>query len=908
MRSSRKALRLIRFRIFLIAMAVCCLSPTQSDAGVGDGYYTEEPIFHPYPKVNNKKGWQIQNFGPVGIGIKLGYPGMTMTITNVEEGSPAAATGKLQKDQIIESINGVVLKDRDPRMILGDIITEAEAKDGRVALKIKDGETVVVQLPVMGDYSPTWPLMCEKSERIVRNLADRLAVGGEGKWGSILFLLSTGEDKDLNVVRHWVHDMKEIGGMPWAIGYLGIGIAEYYLRTGDRKAFALMQQGADLLRDRIYNGAWAGRGGAFTYQSGGHMNAAGVHCLTFLLLAKTCGVDVDEFTLQRSLRHFFRYSGRGSVPYGDYTPKPGYGDCNGKTGGLALAMAAAARLTPDGENSIYAKAMEVNAIKSYYGVGDYNVGHTGGGIGEIWKSGSMALMVEKRPKQYRQYMDTRRCLLELSRRYDGRMGIGGGSDANYDKALGEHNIPWGTYFALNYTLPRKHLHLYGAPLSQWSKNYPLPVRPWGTAADDDFNSPDPVPGALWSRSELLNEDIRQHTGYPAATQLNDTNVSNRVILSFFTHPEITHRFTAIGTLLKTKGDDWILKALRAKDARIRHLGVMALHERLGTWHRHNKKPESVTPEMMDEVENIIRKPEESWFVKMWAMGLLQHADVARLRRLKDVFAALLEHEEYWLQGGAINASTRLLSEPDSYKLLLPPVVHAIAGAREYPIITRAGEITKGLNDASPEIQAYALGLLTTAYSELPSQLMSERGIYEIPGGGSTKRASFGRVIGFSTAGEDFLNSQPKVTTAWKISGKDADLFVFNGTFARNPEFEGTWCFVEHKMFTTERDAMAFIKQRLEKGVVPALGTTKINYGFKVHEDGTFQPLRFSSRVYDVPARYSGNMIYSTFIDKAYRYKLFTIDGRQYAMVEEGFDTERDPNFTPQFKTYVKVSE
>ena len=47
-----------------------------------------------------------------------------MKIKNIEEGSPAAATGKLKPGQIIESINGQKLADIDPRIQLGNIITE----------------------------------------------------------------------------------------------------------------------------------------------------------------------------------------------------------------------------------------------------------------------------------------------------------------------------------------------------------------------------------------------------------------------------------------------------------------------------------------------------------------------------------------------------------------------------------------------------------------------------------------------------------------------------------------------------------------------------------------------------------------------------------------------------------------
>jgi len=102
-------------------------------------YYTTgyTPIFNPFPNITDRGPWLVRNLGTVGIGISLARPGMTMQINNVEPGSPAEKTGKLQKGQIIESINGVTLKDTDPRIILGDIVSEAEAKDGKVVLKIQ---------------------------------------------------------------------------------------------------------------------------------------------------------------------------------------------------------------------------------------------------------------------------------------------------------------------------------------------------------------------------------------------------------------------------------------------------------------------------------------------------------------------------------------------------------------------------------------------------------------------------------------------------------------------------------------------------------------------------------------------------------------------------------------------------
>ena len=65
---------------------------------------------------------------------------------------------------------------------------------------------------MLGAYSETWPLNCPKSDKIVRGFADYLAADpahqGLGDIG-MLFLLSTGEDKDLEVVREWARKAEQ---------------------------------------------------------------------------------------------------------------------------------------------------------------------------------------------------------------------------------------------------------------------------------------------------------------------------------------------------------------------------------------------------------------------------------------------------------------------------------------------------------------------------------------------------------------------------------------------------------------------------------------------------------------------------------------------------------------------------
>ena len=95
-----------------------CVCATTAIAREGAFYKDPTGIFSTRPSETNSLQ-NIKRFGPVGMGIDLIQPAFTMRISHIEEGSPAAATGKLQKGQIIESIHGQKLADIDPRIQLG---------------------------------------------------------------------------------------------------------------------------------------------------------------------------------------------------------------------------------------------------------------------------------------------------------------------------------------------------------------------------------------------------------------------------------------------------------------------------------------------------------------------------------------------------------------------------------------------------------------------------------------------------------------------------------------------------------------------------------------------------------------------------------------------------------------------
>ena len=150
-----------------------------------------------------------------------------------------------------------------------------------------------------------------------------------------MFLLSTGDDEYVPRVKQYFAQflqpdggVKGIGTHTWHNGYNGAACAEYYLRTGDESVLPILQYYCDDARDRQnYGVGWGhwGHGINPAYEAGGGMqHAAGNQILLTLVLGKLCGVDVDDKTLLGALKHWYRFVGHGTVPYGDHRGEGGF--------------------------------------------------------------------------------------------------------------------------------------------------------------------------------------------------------------------------------------------------------------------------------------------------------------------------------------------------------------------------------------------------------------------------------------------------------------------------------------------------------------------------------------------------------------------------------------------------------
>ena len=710
-----------------LAMLFCCGAHCAAADAPATGYYKQPPLFSTCPD-ETASSQSVDRFGPVGIGIDLVQPAFGMQVRNVEKGSPADATGMLKKGQLIETINGQKLADIDPRIQLGRIIDAAEASDGVIKLQVKDtpdaaAREVIVKIPVLGAYSKTWPLDCPKSDKIVRGFADFLAHDPSKGFGGIgmLFLLSTGEEKDLATVRDWVRGAaRNAPAYAWHLGYGGIPLCEYYLRTGDAAALPAIQGWVNSAVKGQYLDGWAGRGGvpAVTYGGGGgHLNAGGTAVVTFLLLAKECGANVPDQALHGALTHFYRFAARGNNPYGDNRPEQGFVD-NGKNGNLAFAMAAAASLTPNGEQSVYAGARDAAAMTGFYTTTFMLHGHTGGGVGEIWRSSAMGLLYAKKPAQYREFMDNRKWHYDLSRRFDGSFGILGG--AAYD------TIEWGAGYALTYTIPRKTLRITGAPKTQFSHEYQLPDRPWGTRADDAFASLEAAPDDNAQRPDFSRETLAADSAKPLLVRLSQPDVSDDMLRRYVHHPDHVIRLIAarkamgLNTAYLGKAIDGggkvrpalVLEFIKSQDPRVRRAAVDAVATALSD----EALVEFIKPEILNCLLDMLTNPEESWWVKDAVLNLFGRTTADVVAPHVDLIIPFLKHEDWWLQSAALTALTPVVADERCYQRVLPAIGAMLRTCQHYNATGPMEGIREKLQQGSPEVLKLAATSLKQAYA------------------------------------------------------------------------------------------------------------------------------------------------------------------------------------------------
>ncbi len=741
-KSGKRVLRNVSGWAFVVALCVQLAGGAALAQDVKKPYYTEEQLyrFRPNPA---KAEILFGNVGVTGLLIDF-HKGVVATVDKTLPDTPAA--GKFKSGQIITGVNGVKFVGRNPIVILGKALTKAEAADGVLVFDVKDDakapeKKVKISIPVLGEYGDKWPLNSEKSKRIIHDAAEYYSTDKEFKrkffaakemGGALacLFLLSTGEDKYVPVVKEYFQqflpDVRKIGHHTWYNGYNGIACAEYYLRTGDKSVLPILQYYCDNAKLRQSFGRGWGHWGLTPgpgYVASGLMNPAGAQVLTSLLLAKECGLEVDEKTLLGSLRFFYRFAGRGTVPYGDHRGEGGLGS-NGKDGMIAAAMQIASGAT--GDVTLYKQANKHLGMSMVLSYPLMVRGHGDDGRGDgIWRGIGSAYILDVKPEMYHAAMKRLAWYYDLCRRPSGAFGM---------SVVHSFDEPGsGAGVALAYTAPLKTLRITGAPRSKYAKDFSLPENPWGRKADAAFLSIEKNPKyAAYGKAEPVHVPFYKFGSAYASPAGDLKTVPVREMVKNVYHDSYVIRAQAGKALRAVGAFGELEKLLDDPDPRVRRAALDGLID-YKYWFAMGRSPirtEDVTPKMIASIKRMIADPAESLYVIDGALMALGQAPPAEIDKCVRLIKPWLSHEEWWLRESAFTALYGMRKDEKLLAKVLPALLDM--AAREYHTqprgrcLSRLGRLLDGKTGAGPMGKRTLAGLLEGVEKTV---IKPNRGIY-----------------------------------------------------------------------------------------------------------------------------------------------------------------------------------
>ena len=645
----------------------------------------------------------------IGItGVESKLETNKVIVTKITAGSPAE--GKFQAGDILVSVGGKAFGEakvesgggpNDPRLTLGRAIDKAEGGDGKLTFGVeREGKTsdVTIQLKPIGSYGKTWPLECRKSQSIINDTAEFiLSVGpkaGIAGYLDGLFLLSTGIPKYTEAAAQWAKAFStgKVGSHTWNNGYLGVFLCEYYLATGDKSVLPTIKALCDDATARQYFGGWNHWGPGMNpgYVQGGLLNAAGVQVFTTLILARECGVEVNQDTYDTALAYFYRFAGHGGVSYGNQPPEGIYS--NGKNGMLACALT----LLPDEKFQRAAQILALAEADTY----DDNEGGHGSHFGNVmWRGIASVLVPKDKQAHYRRHMDYLAWYYDMCRlpgggfsmltQIDGsRRGCGG--PPNYDSGM----------IGLTYTAPLKTLRITGKPRTSYSVKH-QPTKVETGLADTDFLRIDFADG--------MTTDLPVPEIYARLAAKQDLSVEWCWQMMHHYQPSIRQAFAVA---MGDKGKEaipYILKAVQSEDARVREAGFNAIHGMTMWWFYRQSQANRITQQDVTEtflpyILKTIKTKDAPMWEKTSALWALSKADLPTIKNNLALIRSHLTHDEWLVRVAAWQALTPLDKDPATLRTVLPDLFDCYAKERiTHPNRTMRGHLSR-MHTTIPELR------------------------------------------------------------------------------------------------------------------------------------------------------------------------------------------------------------
>lgn len=673
----------------IVLPCVMAIAPV-AVTGAAD-YYREPRLYGMRPNPNAET--EMGPIGATGIDARI-YKGVRVTVENIAPNTPAS--GKFSKGDVILGVNGAKLEGKNPLVVLGSALTEAEATDGRLTFDVKPGKAgeprqVTITIPVLGAYSKTFPQNCEKSKTIIKRAAefysgkDRLKGHRFLNGLACLFLLSTGDDAYVPRVKEYFSqflkpdgDITGISAMSWDNGYNGVACAEYYLRTGDRSVMPILQHYCDdAKRRQLYDIGWGhwGYESSPAYESGGGLqHSAGNQMLLTLVLGKACGVNVDEKTLLGALKHWYRFAGHGAIPIADQRPWFIFRSA-GRDGATAAVMHVASGAK--GDVTIYRKAEEYFSMSSLtsWPSREYN-------WEVIWDSISGAKMLKYDADMYYRTQQRFRWSYDLYRQASGAFFFPPGHESlNATDA--------GISLALAFTAPLKTLCITGAPRSKYARDFTLPEHLWGTDADLAFLSGKPNKDFYkYGKDEEIYIPYWQ---LPLGLRYGPDTVkglSLDMMLKNVRHARYEVRAAAAKALCMNRRLGELEELLRDPDPRLRRAALDGIND-YSAWFLASPvggqalKAEEFTPAMNEAITRIMSNSREAWYVIDGALQALHHAPIEVIKNNIPNILPWTTHEDWWLRESAFMALMGLQKDEALFVKYLPTTIDVMVKENNY---------------------------------------------------------------------------------------------------------------------------------------------------------------------------------------------------------------------------------
>ena len=640
----------------------------------------------PFWKFNKRKDHKPFILGSTGMIYSIKDKG-TVFIEGALQGSKAE--GLFESGDLLTHINNQDIQAQtDFRQLMGQCLAKAELNGGDITFTIQRksvSKKISIKLAKKGAFSDTWPVNCNKSKKIVENAASHVIqqLNKENLYKNIytmdrpiagLFLLSTGEKQYLPNAKKIAHELTTSQSTSsWIIGYQGLFLCEYYIRTQDKTVLPRIRAIVSMLEQSSFYGLWGHgvkRGLAPGYMNGGSLNSASLPLLMTLLLAQECGIPVKQKVIKESIGHFFRLMGYGHIGYGNHRPTYYLGD-NGKESMLSCVMELLESQRSDkrSNESPFVKAAEFLALNEADSYDMFEVGHGTTIFNILWRGIGTQNVSSQKHSNYRRQLDYFKWYLDLCSRESGAFHpypfpSSWQMDYRHEfKKIKDHvyvideskSSDMGTTatMAMMFTAPLKNLRIMGA-----ERTTPVP-----NVAIKEFLKSNKKSPLYYDQN--FCEGVSDGGISPADLHLifyeREKPYRQKIPLDFsvkmMRHYSPSIRLFAavnLGFLGGDKAVEEILKALKSNDPRVQRAGLDAFSgKRFWGTSKVNIPDTVIREKLLPEVINMLQKNELDYFVKEAVIVNLHWAEQETILQHLELLLKISNEDNWWWHQSAV---------------------------------------------------------------------------------------------------------------------------------------------------------------------------------------------------------------------------------------------------------------